>query len=60
MQLRTVTGLKRNICASICTSHDRQLAEGEGKGPAGPSEEDVELWPAKGIYARLGACTINH
>jgi len=50
MQLWTVTGLKRNICASICTSHDRQLAEGEGgKGPCEGPKKDVELWPAKGL-----------
>lgn len=50
MQLRTVTGLKRNICASICTSH-RSAAGGRWRRERAPrgSEEDVELWPAKGL-----------
>jgi len=53
------TGLKRNICASICTSHDRQLAEGEGEGAAGHRRRRRTLARKSG-YARLGACTINH
>lgn len=50
MQLRTVTGLKRNICASICTSH-RSAAGGRWRRKRAPRglEKDVELWPAKGL-----------
>ncbi|KAI4493936.1 hypothetical protein M0804_002112 [Polistes exclamans] len=48
--LRTVTGLKRNICASICSTRSgrgswKVKEEKEEKERALGPEEDVELWP---------------